>query len=274
MNPTVSAITLGVDDVDRARAFYERGLGCRVQQQADGYAALGVDGVSTAVALYRVDALAADAGVPADGRGFRGAALSFIVAEAAAVDAVVASAQTAGGSVIKPARSQLWGGYSAYVADTDGHLWKVASNHRPPLLRGKRDAATPTSVPTPTETAVILACRDVKQSKAFYADGLGFLVDKSYGKFVSFKTDGEAMQLTLYAWDSLADDAGVNPDGNGFRAMTLSYHASSADEVDEVLEAAARAGAATTDPTPASWGGYSGHFTDPSGHIWKVASRA
>jgi uncharacterized glyoxalase superfamily protein PhnB len=47
--------------------------------------------------------------------------------------------------------------------------------------------------------------------------------------------------------------------------------ARSHDEVDEVLSAAAKAGAVVTEPTQATWG-YSGHFTDPSGHIWKVAS--
>src|SRR3954468_17435141 len=111
MNPTVSAITLGVEDVDRAKKFYERGLGFAVQQEAGGFAALGAPGVATNLALYTLGALAADAGVDAKGGGFRGVAMSFIVAEADGVDAIVASAQKAGGSVIKPARSQFWGGY-------------------------------------------------------------------------------------------------------------------------------------------------------------------
>jgi hypothetical protein len=272
MNATVSAITLGVENVDRSTKFYEQGLGFQVRQQAKGYVALGVDGVSSTLALYTVDALAADAGVAAEGGGFRGAALSFIVAEAEDVDAAMACAQSAGGSVVKPARSQLWGGYTGYAADPDGHLWKVGSNHRPSLFRGKRQA-TATTPPAPTETAITLGCRDIKQSKAFYADGLGFLVDKSFGKFVSFKAEAGATYLSLYTWDALADDAGVDPKGHGFRAMTLSYVASSADEVDEVIAAADRAGASTTAPTRASWGGYSGHFTDPSGHIWKVAAQ-
>jgi hypothetical protein len=138
------------------------------------------------------------------------------------------------------------------------------------MFRGKRQDAV-TSTPTATETAVTLGCRDIKQSKAFYADGLGFLVDKSFGKFVSFKSEDGASYLSLYTWDALAEDAGVDPKGQGFRAMTLSYVASSSDEVDEVLSAAATAGVSVTEPSGAAWG-YSGHFTDPSGHIWKVAS--
>lgn len=272
MNAAVSAITLGVADVDRAKQFYERGLGFRIDQDHGAFVALGRDGVSTMIGLYTIQALAADAGAAADGGGFRGAALSYIVAEAEGVDAVVASAQQAGAEVVKHARSQFWGGYSGHLADPDGHLWKVASNHKPPRFRGKRQV-TPKPLPAPTETHVTLACRDVKQSKVFYADGLGFLVDKSFGKFVSFKAEDAAMRLSLYGWDALADDAGVNPEGHGFRATTLSYIASSPDEVDEVLAAAAKAGATTTEPTKAAWG-YSAHFTDPTGHLWKVASGA
>ncbi|MBV9411963.1 MAG: VOC family protein [Acidimicrobiia bacterium] len=273
MNPQVSAITLGVEDIDRSKEFYEKGLGFRVVHEAEGFVALGAIGASTSVGLYTRDALAADAGVEADGTGFRGAMTSLIFEEAAAVDALIESAQKAGGSVIKPAKSQLWGGYTGHVTDPDGHVWKIGSNHRPPLFRGgKRQGAAPLPTrPSPEETAVTLGCRDIKQSKAFYADGLGFLVDKSFGKFCSFKAEEGATALSLYTWEALADDAGVDPQGQGFRAMTLSYVASSSDEVDEVMSAAAKAGASVTEPAKAAWG-YSGYFTDPSGHIWKVAS--
>ena len=122
------------------------------------------------------------------------------------------------------------------------------------------------------ETAITLACHDLKQSKVFYADGLGFQVDKSFGKFASFKHDDGATMLSLYAWDALADDAGVAPSGDGFRGIALSYVVTSTEQVDQVLRAAAEAGASTAGPTRAAWGGYSGYFTDPSGHLWKVAA--
>jgi len=247
MNPTVTAITLGVEDVTRSQRFYEVGLGCTPIQQTEGFAAFGLPGVSSTIAVYAWDALATDAGVAPQGNGFRAAAVSFIVDTAEAVDTVMTSARTAGATVVKPARSQLWGGYSGYLADPDGHLWKVASNHRPPMFRGRRAAAAPVAPvapvapPPPTETAITLACHDLKQSKVFYADGLGFQVDKSFGKFASFKAEDGATQLSLYTWDALAEDAGVDAEGHGFRAITLSYVAASPDEVDEVLAAAAKA---------------------------------
>jgi catechol 2,3-dioxygenase-like lactoylglutathione lyase family enzyme len=272
MNATITAITLGVHDIDRARRFYERGLGCTVDKEADGFVALGLGDVASTIGLYTVDALAADAGVDARGIGFRGAAMSFITDAADEVDAVFAAADKVGGTVVKPARSQFWGGYSGYVADPDGHLWKVASNHRPPMFGRRETSGVAAAPPAPKETAITLACQDIKQSKAFYSDALGFTVDKSFGKFASFKHGERETMLSLYTWSALADDAGVDPSGQGFRALTLSCVVAAPEQVDEILVAAAGAGAGITEATEAPWGGYSGFFTDPSGHLWKVAS--
>ena len=272
MNTTVTAITLGVHDIDRSRRFYEAGLGGTVVQEADGFVALSLGDAASTLALYTVDALAADAGVDARGIGFRGAAMSFITDTADEVDAVFAAAQKVGGTVVNPARSQFWGGYTGYVADPDGHLWKLGSNHKPPRFRRRETPATPAAPPTPKETAITLACQDIKQSKAFYSDALGFTVDKSFGKFVSFKHGERSTMLSLYTWNALAEDAGVDPSGQGFRAMTLSCVVDSPKNVDEILVAAAGGGAGVTEATEAPWGGYSGFFTDPSGHLWKVAA--
>src|SRR5205823_5968226 len=100
----------------------------------------------------------------------------------------------------------------------------------------------------------------------------GFEVDKSFGKFVSFKNTAGSMSLSLYAWDALAKDAGVDPAGDGFRGIALSWILTSPDEVDDVLAAATKAGAMSNGATRAEWGGYSGYFSDPSGHLWKVAA--
>jgi catechol 2,3-dioxygenase-like lactoylglutathione lyase family enzyme len=182
-------------------------------------------------------------------------------------------ARRAGGSLVRLARSQLWGGYSGYIADPDGHLWKVGANHRPSIFRSRRNPSLPAAPPSPSQTAVTLGCRDIKQSKAFYADRLGFTVDKSYGKFVSFKSDRSATMLSLYAWDALAQDAGVGPKGDGFRGIALSHLVSSPEHVDEILRAVREAGGSAAEPVRAPWGGYAGYFTDPSGHHWKVAAR-
>ena len=79
--------------------------------------------------------------------------------------------------------------------------------------------------------------------------------------------------LGLYPWESLAADAGVAPDGDGFRGVTLSYIVRSEERVAEVLAEAERAGATIVKPAERSqWGGSSGHFADPDDFLWKVAS--
>jgi len=84
-------------------------------------------GGSTAFALFPWDALAEDARVAADGNGFRGVTLASNVHTEERVDDVLAEAERAGGSIVKPAGRAEWGGYSGYFADPDGHLWEVAT---------------------------------------------------------------------------------------------------------------------------------------------------
>jgi uncharacterized protein len=126
MKPHVSVITLGVEDITRAKKFYGDGLGWPIQQDYDQWVSFSLDGGSTALGLYRWDALADDAGVPADGSGFRGVTFSYIVRAEGRVDEVLAEAERAGGTIVKPKTSQ-WGGYFGYFSDPDGYLWKVAA---------------------------------------------------------------------------------------------------------------------------------------------------
>ena len=131
MEQRVSVITLGVADLARSRAFYERGMGWTVGDSADGIVFFQLGGM--VLALYPRDALARDAlgedaGVPAVGSGFAGIALAHNVRSPAAVDEVLAQAEAAGGRIVKPAAKAFWGGYSGYFADPDGHLWEVAYN--------------------------------------------------------------------------------------------------------------------------------------------------
>ena len=126
MEQRVSVITLGVADLARSRAFYEKGLGWTVGDGAEQIVFFQLTGM--VLALYPRDALAEDAGVPAAGSGFAGIALAHNVGSPAAVDEVLAQAERAGGRLVKPAAKALWGGYSGYFADPDGHLWEVAYN--------------------------------------------------------------------------------------------------------------------------------------------------
>ncbi len=126
MDQRVSLVTLGVADLDRAAAFYERGLGWKRGTNNDAVVFFQTPGMI--VALWSRESLAADAGVPAEGSGFAGMALAFNARDRAEVDAVLAEAVAAGGNLLKPAKDTAWGGYSGYFADPDGHVWEVAHN--------------------------------------------------------------------------------------------------------------------------------------------------
>jgi catechol 2,3-dioxygenase-like lactoylglutathione lyase family enzyme len=120
----VSLITLGVADLDRSRRFYEA-LGWKRGNRDDGVVFFQIPG--GVFALWSRAALAADAGVTDTG-GFGGVALAYNGRTRAEVDAVLAEATAAGGRVLKAAEETFWGGYSAYFADPDGHVWEVAHN--------------------------------------------------------------------------------------------------------------------------------------------------
>lgn len=127
MKPHLSMITLGVRDVARAAAFYEEGLGLpRMAFDSDSVAFFPLAGAW--LGLYGREALAEDAGVPAGGSGFSGVALAHNLASREEVDATLAQAVAAGGTLIKAGQDVFWGGYSGYFADPDGHLWEVAWN--------------------------------------------------------------------------------------------------------------------------------------------------
>ncbi len=133
VKPTVSVITLGVRDLARAREFYADHLGWPIRDEDHNWVCFTLgDGVS-ALALYPWDELAADAEVPAEGSGFRGVTLSYIVQSEGRVDEVLAEAERAGGSIVRPARKASWGGYSGYFADPEGYLWEVAKANQLPF---------------------------------------------------------------------------------------------------------------------------------------------
>ncbi len=127
MNPYVSFITLGVDDLDRAKQFYGEGLGWPIKVSQGPYVAFSPAAGSSTLTLYSRKVLAADAGVPAEGGGFRGVTFSYVVRSNERVDAVLAEAEKAGGAIVRPAQDATWGGYFGYFADPDGNLWKIVA---------------------------------------------------------------------------------------------------------------------------------------------------
>ena len=127
MKPRISLITLGVGDLPRSRAFYERlGFAAR-QESTEDIAFLGMAN-GLVLALFPHEKLAEDAHVDSNGSGFRGFTLAHNVASPEEVDAVLAQAVAAGATLQKPGQKVFWGGYSGYFADPDGFLWEVAHN--------------------------------------------------------------------------------------------------------------------------------------------------
>ena len=126
MDQRLSVITLGVHDIARSRAFYEKGLGWHRDAGEDDVAFYQAG--SFIVALYEWPKLAEDASLPPDGTGFRGVSLGYCTRSQDEVDTLLARAKTAGAKIQVPARKTFWGGYSGYFADLDGHLWEIAWN--------------------------------------------------------------------------------------------------------------------------------------------------
>ncbi|WEK45745.1 MAG: VOC family protein [Candidatus Andeanibacterium colombiense] len=119
---------------------------------------------------------------------------------------------------------------------------------------------------------VTLGVADLARSLAFYRDGLGLPAhdyDPKAG-VVFFKLDGT--WLGLFPRDELAKDARLPDDGHGFRGITLAHNEPNKEGVDAVFAEAIAAGATLVKPPEeVFWGGYSGYFADPDGHLWEVA---
>lgn len=126
MEQRLSLVTLGVADLARARRFYEEGLGWRRGNDHPEVAFYQLAGMI--LALWGRDQLAADANLTGRCAGFGGITLAYNTRSKEEVDAVLAGAAAAGGTVLKPAEDAPWGGYSGYFADPDGHPWEVAWN--------------------------------------------------------------------------------------------------------------------------------------------------
>jgi catechol 2,3-dioxygenase-like lactoylglutathione lyase family enzyme len=125
MEQRLSLVTLGVRDLAVARRFYET-LGWRAVDSPPGVAFFQLPGMI--LSLYGWEDLASDATVPSAGEGFRGISVAYNTRSRAEVDATIAEAVAAGGTLVKAAHEVFWGGYSGYFADPDGHLWEVAHN--------------------------------------------------------------------------------------------------------------------------------------------------
>ncbi len=126
----VSVITLGVADIDRARAFYDA-LGWAPASVQEGIVFYQLPGM--VLALFGRAALAADQDRPGADLGTGAMTLAQNLATEAEVDAAYAAALAAGATGLKRPQTVFWGGYAGYFADPDGHVWEVAFNPFWPL---------------------------------------------------------------------------------------------------------------------------------------------
>lgn len=124
MQQRVSLITLGVDDLSAAKIFYAA-LGWTNVAAEEGIAAFDLQG--SVLGLYPRADLAKDVGLPIV-KGFTGQTLSHNVETREEVSALVQKAKVAGAKVLKEPHEVFWGGFIAYFADPDGHVWEVAYN--------------------------------------------------------------------------------------------------------------------------------------------------
>ncbi|KJH68763.1 VOC family protein [Chromobacterium violaceum] len=133
MKPRITLLTLGVDDLERALAFYRDGLGL----PSEGI--VGAEFEHGAVAFFELEgglrlalfpraSLARDAGLPQQPASATELTIGHNVASRAEVDAAMRQAEQAGAAIVKPAQDTFWGGYAGYFQDPDGHLWEVAWN--------------------------------------------------------------------------------------------------------------------------------------------------
>lgn len=123
----------------------------------------------------------------------------------------------------------------------------------------------------PRISMITLGVSDLKKSIAFYRQGLGFpLLDFPSKDAAFFSLNGT--WLGLYGREALAKDANLPSEGGGFRGFSLAHNLESESEVDEIFKQALSAGAkAVKKPEKVFWGGYSGYFQDPDGHLWELA---
>jgi hypothetical protein len=128
----------------------------------------------------------------------------------------------------------------------------------------------------PRITVVTLGVDDLEKSLRFYRDGLGLPTAGIIGTefehgAVAFFDLQSGLKLAIWPRRDIAHDAKVSLAPRSATELTIGHNVSSKEEVDAMMEQARRAGAVITSPAQdAFWGGYSGYFQDPDGHLWEV----
>jgi len=133
MKPRITVVTIGVDDLEASLRFYRDGLGFPTEGiigKEFEYGAVVFIQLQPGLrlALWPRKSIAQDTGLAAGPASPTEMTLGHNVSSKAEVDAVMASAVSAGAVIVKPAHDTFWGGYSGYFQDLDGHLWEIVWN--------------------------------------------------------------------------------------------------------------------------------------------------
>ncbi|MBK8164004.1 MAG: VOC family protein [Blastocatellales bacterium] len=133
MKPHITLVTLAVDDLERAVAFYRDGLGFPTKgivgsEIENGAVAFFKLHAGLKLALWPRKSLAADSSAPLQPPSATEFSLAHNVESQSEVDAVMKEAAQAGATILKPAQTTSYGGYAGYFQDPDGHLWEVVFN--------------------------------------------------------------------------------------------------------------------------------------------------
>ena len=129
MEQRLSLVTLGVENLGRAVAFYEA-LGWRTDNDFEEQDVAFFQAGGMVVALWWRDQLAKDSGIEDDEGGWGGVTLAYNVRHQEEVDSVIAEAEAAGAEIAREPGDTFYGGYSGIFIDPDGHPWEVAHNPR------------------------------------------------------------------------------------------------------------------------------------------------
>ena len=133
MNPEITVITLGVDDLEKALHFYREGLGFPTegiigQEFEHGAVAFIPLQPRLRLALWPRKSIAYDTGLKLAPASATEMTLGHNVSTEAEVDSTMARALLAGATILKPAHKTFWGGYAGYFQDPDGHVWEIVFN--------------------------------------------------------------------------------------------------------------------------------------------------
>jgi catechol 2,3-dioxygenase-like lactoylglutathione lyase family enzyme len=133
MEPRITILTIGVDDLEASVRFYRDGLGLATE------GIVGTEFEHGAVAFFELQAgmrlavwprpsISHDTGIPETPRSPTEFTIGHNVGSREAVDAIMGQASDAGAKIVKAAGETFWGGYAGYFQDPDDHVWEIAWN--------------------------------------------------------------------------------------------------------------------------------------------------